>query len=135
MLSLSCKTRARLKAHHKWAYWRLRAIRLLVVLLTVLLAVLHRQGSKENWYETHTPTLLHSHRNNQQYQSRHIEPTIGTNHSANRQTRNNDCDKRCVRITNPTPLFFFLFVFSFLRGGGKGKRQNFHSSLSCQHPI
>jgi hypothetical protein len=42
IINVTCKTHTHLKSHHKWAYWRLRATQLLVVLLSVL----HRQGSK-----------------------------------------------------------------------------------------
>jgi hypothetical protein len=42
MINVTSKTCTRLKSHHKWAYWRLRATQLVALQIEVL----HRQGSK-----------------------------------------------------------------------------------------
>jgi hypothetical protein len=129
----TCRTHTRLKSHHKWAYQRLWATQLRVILPPVL----HRKGSKGprkpiRGPYTDRPALSQKQsKTSSRHFLRQTEPSKG------RPETTSVIDNVSKNKTCPASLFFCVFFYSIRgqEGGEKGEYQSCPSSFICRHPV
>jgi hypothetical protein len=116
IIHVTCKTPTHLKVHHKWAYWRLRATRLLVILPLVT----HRKASKGPRKQirgpyTNCPALSQEQSTtSSQHFLRQTKPPKGGPETTS------VIDNVSKNKTRPAPLFFLCRFCLFF--GGRGER-------------